>query len=155
MARIAGDNLALLSSATEGGSYTSIGCFTQLSANQARDRFEVTCGGDANKTYVLGKKDFTITGTMVFDTANDEVWAAADSDTPLWYRLHPSLTVAPLFYWQGQFYLDASIDIPVAGAVTSAVNLAAAGSITLSAGSGASVSASASRSPSASASPSA
>jgi hypothetical protein len=154
MARISGENLALHSSATEGGAYASIGCFTQLSASMARDRFEVTCGGDANKTYVLGKKDFTITGTMVFDTDNDEVWEAADSDTPLWYRLYPSLTVASGFYWQGQMYLDASIDIPVAGAVTSAVNLAAAGSVNLVNGE-ASGSASASVSPSASASPSA
>lgn len=154
MARIAGDNLALLSSATEGGTYASLGCFTQLSANLARDRFETTCGGDANKTYVLGKKDFTVTGTMMFDTDNDEVWEAADSDTPLWYRLHPSLTVAPTFYWQGQFYLDASIDIPVAGPVTSAVNLAAAGSVNHHTGD-VSASSSASVSPSASASPSA
>jgi hypothetical protein len=154
MARRAGDNLALQSSATEGGSYTAIGCFTQLSANLARDRFEVTCGGDTNKTYVLGKKDFTITGTMVFDDTNDEVWEAADSDTPLWYRLYPDLLNASGFYWQGQFYLDASIDIPVAGAITSAVNLAAAGSINHVTGD-ASSSASRSVSPSAAVSPAA
>jgi hypothetical protein len=130
MARRSGANLALLSSDTEGGSYTSIGCFTQLSANMARDRFEVTCGGDANKTYVLGKSDFTVTGTMVFDDSNSEVWEAAESFTPRWYRLFPDTQVAT-FYWQGQFYLDASIDIPVAGAITSSVNLAAAGSINL------------------------
>jgi len=154
MARRSGSNLALLSSATANGAYSSIGCFTQLAANQARDRFEVTCGGDANKTYVLGKKDFTITGTMIFDDENDAVWDAADSDTPLFYQLYPDLANAAGFYWQGQMYLDASIDIPVAGAVTSAVNLAAAGDVNLVNGA-ASGSSSASVSPSASASPSA
>lgn len=131
MARHSGDDLALLSASVVGGPYTSIGCFTQLSANQTRDRFEVTCGGDANKTYVLGKKDFTVTGTMIFDDTNTAIWDAADSDTPLFYRLHPDLTDLPNFYWQGAFYLDASIDIPVAGAITQAINLAASGDITL------------------------
>ncbi len=131
MARHSGANLALQSSTTLGGSYTSVGCFTQLAANQARDRFEVTCGGDANKVYVLGKKDFTITGTMVFDDTNSAVWTAADSDTPLFYKLFPDLVVTAGFYWQGQMYLDASIDIPVAGAITSAVNLVAAASVNL------------------------
>jgi hypothetical protein len=131
VARHAGDDLALLSSSAEGGPYTSIGCFTQLAANKTRDRFEVTCGGDGNKTYVLGKPDFTVTGTMIFDDENTAIWDAADSDTPLFYRLHPDFADLPDFYWQGEFYIDASIDIPVAGAITQGVNLAAAGTITL------------------------
>jgi hypothetical protein len=130
VARHSGDDLALQVASAEGGPYASMGCFTQLAVNATRDRFEVTCGGDANKTYVLGKKDFTVTGTMVWDDTNDEVWEAADSDTPLYYRVIPDLTDNPSWYWQGQFYIDVSMDIPVAGAVTSGVNLAAAGSIT-------------------------
>jgi hypothetical protein len=130
VARHAGDDLAILSSAVEGGPYTSIGCFTQASANQTRDRFEVTCGGDANKTYVLGKKDFTVTGTMIFDDTNNAIWDAADTDTPLFYRVHPDLADLPNYYWQGQFYIDASIDIPVNGPITQSINMAASGDIT-------------------------
>lgn len=159
MARRAGNNLALTSATTLDGSYTSIGCFTQISINQARDRFEVTCGGDANKTYVLGKKDFSATGTMVFDDTNSTMWDAADSDTPRFYKLYPDLTNLPNFYWGGEMYIDCSIDIPVAGAITSSVNLSAASSINLfngvaSSSPSRSVSPSASLSPSASASPS-
>lgn len=130
MARHSGDDLALQVSTTDGGPYDSMGCFTQLAVNATRDRFEVTCGGDANKTYVLGKKDFTVTGTMVWDDTNDEVWEAADSDTPLFYNIVPDLTDNPGWNWRGQFYIDVSMDIPVAGAITSGVNLAASGSIT-------------------------
>jgi hypothetical protein len=130
VARHSGDDLSLQVADVEAGPYASMGCFTQLAVNATRDRFEVTCGGDANKTYVLGKKDFTVTGTMVWDDTNDEVWEAADSDTPLFYRVIPDLTDNPGWYWQGQFYIDVSMDIPVAGAITSGVNLAASGSVT-------------------------
>lgn len=131
MARHSGANLALHYSATEGGAYASLGCFTQLSLNQSRERFDVTCGGDANKVYVLGKKDFTISGNFVFDDANTALWDAADATTPQFYRVYPNFADLSTWYWQGSMYLDASLDIPVAGGVTGGVNLAAAGDVTL------------------------
>jgi hypothetical protein len=131
MARRSGSELALLYSATEGGGYASFGCFTQLSPNQSRERFDVTCGGDANKQYVPGKKDFTVSGSFMFDDANTALWDAADATTPQFYRIHPDLTNLPNWYWQGSFYIDASLDIPVAGAITGSVNMSAAGDITL------------------------
>lgn len=160
MAKREGGNLALLSATTLNGVYSSIGCFTQLAVNQTRDRYEVTCGGDTNKTYLLGKKDFSGTGSFVFDDTNSTIWDAADSSTARYYKLYPDLANVPSFYWGGQMFLDASIDIPVAGAITGTVNLAAAGSINLfngvaSSSVSPSVSPSASLSPSASASPSA
>lgn len=131
MARHSGENLALLYSATEGGAYASFGCFTQLSPNQARERFDATCGGDANKVYVLGKKDFTVSGNFVFDDTNTALWDAADASTPQFYRVHPNLVDLPNWYWQGSMYVDASLDIPVGGVISGAANLSAAADITL------------------------
>lgn len=130
MARHSGENLALHYSATEGGAYASFGCFTQLSTNQARERFEATCGGDANKRYVLGKKDFTVSGNFVFDDTNEALWDAADLSTSQYYRVYPNLTDLPNWYWQGAFFVDASLEIAVAAVISGSCNLAADGDIT-------------------------
>jgi hypothetical protein len=129
MARHSGENLALHFSATEGGAYASFGCFTQLSTQQARERFESTCGGDANKRYVLGKPDFTVTGNFVWDDTNDAMWEAADASTSQYYRVYPNFSDLPTWYWQGPFFVDASLDIPVAGVISGSINLAADGDI--------------------------
>jgi hypothetical protein len=150
VARISGANQAITYSSTQLGTYSSLGCFNQISVNRTRDRFESTCGGDTNKTYVLGKKDFSGTATAVFDTDSDAIWTAADSATPLFYKVYPDLTNYSSVLFNGQMYIDASMDIPLAGIVTVGVNFAAAGDVAYSTTGGPS----ASTSPSASSSPS-
>lgn len=127
--RRSGENIAIQVADLLAGPYTNLACFTNIDISQARDRFEVTCGGDANKTYVQGKKDFTGTAAFVWDDPNTEIFDAADSPTPKFYRIFPDKVNLPNDRWEGQLFLDLSITMPVGGAITGTLNFAAAGNV--------------------------
>lgn len=129
MARRSGANVAVQTSADGVSGWTSLGCFRGFTINKTRERFDATCGGDTNKQYVVGKDDFTGTAEFVWDDADDGVFDAADETDPIYLRLIPDLTNAPTKYYQGQFYLDMSLNVGN-DTITGSVNLSAAGDIT-------------------------
>lgn len=127
--RRSGDFVAVQTSADGVTGWTNLGCFQGFQINKTRQRYDATCGGDANKVYTIGKPDFTGTATFVWDDADDGVFDAADATDPIYLRLIPDLTNAPTKYYQGQFYLDLSLTVGAA-TITGTVNITAAGSIT-------------------------
>lgn len=105
--------------------------------NQARDRTEVTCFGDENKTYVQGLKDIkgTISGYLNFGDGspvsggNEAILDAADGDDAVLLELVPS-TVEAGRYFSGLAYLDANIEVDAKGAISLSSSFVAAGNWT-------------------------
>lgn len=131
MARHSGSKCAVEISHDSGTNWEAFGCFRDFTINTTRERFDATCGGDENKVYVTGKKDFTGSGTFVFDDTNEEVFDAVDIDTPVLLRLYPNKSTLPLFRWQGLFYVDTTLTVGN-DTITGSVNFAAADTITKS-----------------------
>jgi len=95
--------------------------------NRATDKFEVTSFGDANKTYVQGLPDVQGTIGGFWNDAETKPFGGAASTTGVKLYLYPDST-APTKYAYGTAWLDASITVPVGGAVAISANFAAAGS---------------------------
>jgi hypothetical protein len=128
VARRSGDNVAVQISADGVTGWASLGCFQGFQISKTRARYDATCGGDANKVYVVGKPDFTGSAPFVWDDADDAIFDAADETDPVYLRLIPDLVNAPTKYYQGQFYLDLNLNV-AADTVKGTVNISAAGSI--------------------------
>ena len=95
--------------------------------NRTTDRVETTSFGDLNKTYVQGLPDLQGTVTGYFDNADDRLFDASESADGVRMYLYFS-TDALTIYWYGPAWVDASIEVPVAGAVTINGTFAANGS---------------------------
>ena len=70
---------------------------------------DVTCFGDVNRVYIPGMKDAKGTIGGFWNSANVEIFEAAEMDTPGKLELVPNST-EPTFLWSGLAYMDASID---------------------------------------------
>ena len=70
---------------------------------------DVTCFGDVNRVYIPGMKDAGGTIGGFWNSAELDLFEAAESDVPGLLKLLPSSTEAT-FFWSGQAYMDASID---------------------------------------------
>jgi hypothetical protein len=95
--------------------------------NRTTDRVEVTSFGDANKTYVQGLPDVQGTLNGFFDNADDRLFDAAESADGAKLYLYFS-TDALTIYWYGPAWVDASIEVPISGAVSMNGTYAANGS---------------------------
>jgi len=92
------------------------------------DTFEVTSFGDTNKTYVQGLPDLKGTISGSWDDSETKPFAGAASSTGVKLYLYPDITNSPTKYAYGTAWLSASIETPVAGAVTLSANFVAAAS---------------------------
>jgi hypothetical protein len=95
--------------------------------NRATDRAETTSFGDANKTYVQGLPDLQGTITGFVDHADDRLFDASESADGAKLYLYFS-TDALAIYFYGPAWVDASMEVPVSGAVTMNGTFAANGS---------------------------
>lgn len=95
--------------------------------NRATDRVEVTSFGDANKTYVQGLPDLQGTLDGFVDHSDDRLFDASESADGAKLYLYFS-TDALTIYFYGPAWVDASIEVPVSGAVTMSGTYAANGS---------------------------
>jgi hypothetical protein len=95
--------------------------------NRTTDRVEVTSFGDLNKTYVQGLPDMQGDLSGFFDSADDRLFDAAESADGVKLYLYAS-TDALGIYWYGPAWIDASIEVPVDGAVAINGTFAANGS---------------------------
>ncbi len=114
-------------SATGAGAAVNVVFLNEWSIDMATDKVETTAFGDANKTYVQGLKDVSGDLSGFFDSATDQLFDAADSADGVKLYLYPSAD-APTIYFYGPAWVDASISVPVSGAVALSGSFAANGS---------------------------
>lgn len=109
------------------GNATMIAQLSEWSLNMATDKVEVTCFGDANKTYVQGLRDISGSISGYWNSASDDLFDGAESTDGIKLYLYPS-SDASAQYFYGPAWLDMSISDPVNGAVTISGSFAANGS---------------------------
>lgn len=127
MARYHGQKGALYGSVTGTGVAAPFISLSAWTLDMATDKVEVTAFQDTNKTYVIGLKDISGTLTGWWDSADDSIFDAAESPDGVKLYLYPATTAASIYFY-GPAYLDASINVPVTGAVAVSGNFVAAGS---------------------------
>ena len=99
----------------------------------ATERIDVTCFNDTNKKYVPGMRDISGTIGGFWDSAELKIIGATDDDVPVYLELIPNTSEATMKF-SGKAYIDAEIEVPVAGAPTVKSNFGAADSWTIPAG---------------------
>lgn len=112
---------------TSGSGSASVITLAEWALNMATDKVEVTSFGDANKTYVQGLKDVQGTLSGFYDDTDTKLFTAADSTDGIKMYLYPS-SDALAKYFYGPAWLDASVNVPVGGAVSVSGNFSANGS---------------------------
>lgn len=109
------------------GSPNSVAALTSWSLDRTTDKIDVTGFGDNNKQYVQGLPD--VKGALAgnWEDADTQLWAAANSETPVFLELYPDVVNSPGSYFSGPAYVDFSINCDSAGAVKISGNWVAAG----------------------------
>ena len=95
--------------------------------NRTTDRVEVTSFGDLNKTYVQGLPDLQGDFNGFFDNTDDRVFDASESADGVKMYLYASTDLLTIYFY-GPAWIDASVEVPVAGAVSIRGTFAANGS---------------------------
>lgn len=126
MAKYAGRKGRVLIGTTVGGAAVQV-TLAEWSLDMTSDRFEVTSFQDANKVYVQGLKDLSGSFSGFWDHAETTLFDAADASGAVNMYLYPSTDAAGI-YWYGTAFIDASISVPVGGAVAISGSFAAASS---------------------------
>lgn len=117
MAKYHGQAGRVYLSTTGAGTAIQAVALTSWSLSSPTDRVEVTAFEDGNKVYVQGKRDISGDFSGFWDNADDALFDASESTTPVKLYLYPSSDV-PTVYWYGTAWVDASIDCGVDAAVT-------------------------------------
>lgn len=99
--------------------------------DRTTDTYDVTSFGDTNKTYVQGLPDLKGTIGGSWDDSETKPMAGAISSTGVKLYLYPDITNSPTKYAYGTAWLNASINVPVGGAVKITANFVAAASWTV------------------------
>jgi hypothetical protein len=128
MAAYHGKSGVVYLSTTGSGNASQVIKLTEWSANMATDRVEVTAFGDTNKTYVQGLRDVTVTFNGVWDDTESKLFTGSTSTDGVKAYLYPSANAVSKYIY-GPFWLDASIAVGVAAAVTVSGSMAANGSV--------------------------
>jgi len=89
---------------------------SQWTLDKATDKADVTCFGDANKTYVQGLPDIKGAIAGFFDSADDALFDGSESPDGVKLYLYPS-SLAPTIYHYGPAWLDSSISVDVKGGI--------------------------------------
>lgn len=126
MPRYHGGKGRVMMSTTAAGAAVAI-TLAGWTLSRTTDRAEVTSFGDANKTYVQGLPDVTGNVNGFADSADDRLFDASESTDGVKMYLYIS-TDALGIYFYGPAWVDASIEVPVGGAVTMSGSFAANGS---------------------------
>ena len=126
MPKYAGKDGVVYMSTSASGTATVI-CLSKWSLDMATEKIETTSFCDSNRTYVASMKDLTGTLSGFWDAADDKLFLAADSVDGCKLYLYPTKNV-PTKYWYGPAWLDASIEVDIAGAITIEGNFNANGS---------------------------
>jgi hypothetical protein len=125
MAKYHGQRGRVYLSTSGAGTAVQAVALTSWSLNLPTDRVEVTSFEDTNKVYVQGKKDITGDFSGFWDEADDSLFDAADSSTPVKLYLYPSADASTRYFY-GTAWVDASIEVGVDAAVSISGSFAAA-----------------------------
>lgn len=132
MARQHGYKGDVLIDPTGATTYVTVASLNAWTLDLSRDRVDVTCFNDVVKTYVQGLSDSKGTFAGIWDptTTPTEVFDIAMGDVAVGLKLVPSTLTSTAFFTM-MAYLDASINVPVSGAITISGTFAAAGPLTM------------------------
>ena len=114
-------------STSAAGAAVSVTSLNAWTINSATDKVEVTCFGDANKTYVQGLPDTQGTFGGYFNNSDTTLFSGAASTDGVKLYLYPSSDLLTS-YWYGPAWVDYSIDCGVGAVVSVTANFAANGS---------------------------
>ncbi len=126
MARYHGRKGVVYLSTSGTGEASTVLALTNWTLNMETDKVDVTAFGDQNKVYVQGLKDTSGSIKGWWDNTEEKLFEAADSPDGVKMYLYPSAD-APGIYWYGVAWLDASIEVPVDGAISVSANFVAKG----------------------------
>ena len=118
MARRHGKDGRLYVALTSGGTAEPIAFLNQWGFDRATDRVEVTAFGDGNKTYVAGLPDAQGTFSGFWDSAGNDLYAAASDGVARKFYLYPSRALDSGYYFSGEALFDFSMAGGVGDAVT-------------------------------------
>lgn len=94
--------------------------------DKSTDTVEVSAMGDTNKSFVQGLPNCQGTFSGFFDSAQDNLFDAAESSTPVKMYIYPS-SDAPTIYHYGTAWVSASMASGISAAVTVTGSFIAAG----------------------------
>jgi hypothetical protein len=117
MAKYHGQKGRVYLSTSGAGTAVQAVALSSWSLDMPTDRVEVTSFEDTNKVYVQGKRDISGEFSGFWDDADDALFDAADSTTPVKIYLYPSADAATRYFY-GTAWVDSSIECGVDGAVT-------------------------------------
>lgn len=101
-----------------GGAAYAMAQVKEWSLEKSTDKIEVTCMGDANKTYVMGLPDLKGSFSGYWDAADDQLFTAAEATSAVNMYIYPNSGTATK-YWYGTAFVDASVK----GSATTAVEI--------------------------------
>jgi hypothetical protein len=120
-----GKDSILCVSTTKTGTAQPVCLITDWSLNRESDKVETTALGDPNKTYVKGLDDVKGTFTGQWDSTDDTLFEAAESEDGVQIEIWPNKNSAVCF--KGPAWLDVSIKGGAGAAVTIDGNFSANG----------------------------
>lgn len=128
MARKAGKNLALYMAITSGGTASPVPYIANFELPRSTDKFEVTAGGDTNKTYVVGLPDSQGSYAGFWDSATAQMYTAAGDGVARKFYFYPDSTDTTRYFF-GTAFFDITITFPVDGAIAIAGSWSAASDV--------------------------
>jgi predicted patatin/cPLA2 family phospholipase len=110
---------------------TPVGDIKSWTLNMTKDKVDVTAFGDTNKQKVLGLPDFSGTFSGFWNSVTSpDLFDIILGSAAIGLKLVPN-TAEPTFYFSGLAYLDGSISVDAAAAVTVDGTFDAAGNWTI------------------------
>lgn len=122
-----GKKSVIYMSTSGAGTAAVVPYFNEWTLDKSVDTVEVTSFGDTNKVYVQGLPNLTGTFAGFFDSAQDILFDASESSTPVKMYIYPS-SDAPTVYNYGTAWVSAQMGGGIASAVTISGSFVAAAS---------------------------
>ncbi len=122
-----GKKSVIYMSTTGAGTAASVPFFAEWTLDRSVDTVEVTSFGDSNKVFVQGLPNCAGTFSGFFDSAQDTLFDASESSTPVKMYIYPSSDASTIYHY-GTAWVSASMAAGVSGAVTISGSFVAASS---------------------------
>lgn len=122
-----GKKSVIYMSTTGAGTAANVPFFAEWTLDRSTDTVEVTSFGDTNKVFVQGLPNCNGTFSGFFDSAQDTLFDAGESTTPVKMYIYPSADASSIYHY-GTAWVSASMAAGVSGAVTISGSFVAASS---------------------------
>jgi hypothetical protein len=124
--RLSGDRGQIKIDPAGGAALVTVASVSKWSLNMAKDYYNVTAFGDANKVWSPGLADISGNLEAFGDMTDKTLFNVALGTTAATLALYVN-TLLPTHYWKGLAWLDSAIDVGQGGAITVKSNFKAAG----------------------------